>query len=264
MSDVFARISDADLDGLIAGLRSGRVCPPYPNLQIARVIPSPLLSGIVREEISQLALLEFSPEQIAKVLELIKKNRINDCNDRFPFDLVTSGPEAPGITNRETSVVVRELFSHAKDSVLVVGYAVHQGQQVFQSLAFRMKEIPNLKVQFFLNIPRPEGDMTPSEILIARFKQRFKDNQWPVDCPLPEVFYDPRSISYEQPVRSSLHAKCVVVDSEQVFISSANFTEAGQNRNVEVGLSIKNRWLANQVIRHFTLLSEHNLALRAF
>jgi hypothetical protein len=43
------------------------------------------------------------------------------------IDLVTTGPEPGGITNRDTSVVVRELFAHAKESVLVVGYAVYQG-----------------------------------------------------------------------------------------------------------------------------------------
>jgi phosphatidylserine/phosphatidylglycerophosphate/cardiolipin synthase-like enzyme len=30
----------------------------------------------------------------------------------------------------------------------------------------------------------------------------------------------------------SLHAKCIAVDNEQVFVSSANFTEAGQDRNI--------------------------------
>ena len=33
-----------------------------------------------------------------------------------------------------------------------------------------------------------------------------------------------------------MHAKCVVADSRHVFVSSANFTEAAQERNVEIGL----------------------------
>ena len=64
-------------------------------------------------------------------------------------------------------------------------------------------------------------------------------------------------------VRSSLHAKCVVVDAEHVFVSSANFTEAGQERNIEVGLNIRSEWLAKRLIRHFKLLHEHGLAVRA-
>jgi phosphatidylserine/phosphatidylglycerophosphate/cardiolipin synthase-like enzyme len=81
---------------------------------------------------------------------------------------------------------------------------------------------------------------------------------------LPEVYYDPRSVADDEPVRSSLHAKCVVVDSEHVFVSSANFTEAGQQRNIEVGLSIRSKWLAQRLIQHFKLLQEHRLTERAF
>jgi phosphatidylserine/phosphatidylglycerophosphate/cardiolipin synthase-like enzyme len=59
-------------------------------------------------------------------------------------------------------------------------------------------------------------------------------------------------------------AKCVVVDAEQVLVSSANFTKAGQERNIEVGLKIQSPWLAQRLIRHFELLREHGLVVRAF
>jgi phosphatidylserine/phosphatidylglycerophosphate/cardiolipin synthase-like enzyme len=80
---------------------------------------------------------------------------------------------------------------------------------------------------------------------------------------LPEIYYDPRSLAIDAPEQSALHAKCVVVDSENVFISSANFTEAAQQRNIEVGLSIRSQSLAEQLLQHFTLLHERNLAMRA-
>ena len=61
------------------------------------------------------------------------RSRRLDANDLV--DLVCTGPEAPGTANRDTGVVVRELFSSACDSVLVAGYAVYQGREVFRSLA---------------------------------------------------------------------------------------------------------------------------------
>ena len=198
------------------------------------------------------------------MLELLEKDRSEGRSTEPPIDLVTSGPEAPGISSRDTSVVVRELFAHAQKSVLVVGYAVYQGRRVFEALAQRMKELPDLEVQLFLNIARPDKDTMGAEILVTRYAQRFRDSQWPSGCRLPEVYYDPRSIADDQPVRSSLHAKCVVVDAERVFVSSANFTEAGQERNIEVGLNIESEWLAKRLIRHFRLLHEHGLAVRAF
>jgi hypothetical protein len=35
----------------------------------------------------------------------------------------------------------------------------------------------------------------------------------------------------------SLQIRCITVDNEQIFVSSANFTE-GQDRNIEVGLLV--------------------------
>lgn len=263
MIEAFSNLSDTDVQALISGLRSGRITDPFSELQIMRIISDENGTKIA-EGLKSLESLNFNPAQIATALELVLHDRrVRESTDSL-IDLVTSGPEAPGITNRDTSIVVREMFAHAKQSVLVVGYAVYQGQQVFQSLARRMEEIPDLDVKFFLNISRPDRDQTTSEILVSRFKQRFTDSQWPAGCRLPEVYYDPRSIADSEQVRSSLHAKCIVTDSEQVFVSSANFTEAGQERNIEIGLSIRNQWLSQRIIRHFLQLRDNELAIRAF
>jgi phosphatidylserine/phosphatidylglycerophosphate/cardiolipin synthase-like enzyme len=127
-----------------------------------------------------------------------------------------------------------------------------------------MEEKPDLEVEMFLDIPRPAGDGSPSAVLVSRFGQRFRESQWPRGHRLPRVYYDPRSVDAESPVRSSLHAKCIVVDGEQVFVSSANFTEAGQQRNIEVGLNIESPRLAGRLTRHFKHLHSHGLAARAF
>lgn len=261
MTAAFSRLNDADLRELVAALKSRRVTAPYTELQVNRVL-SPKLAADVAASLEQLATLGFGEQQIATTLDLLLRDRSDGRKNEPPIDLVTSGPEAPGIANRDTAVVVRELFAHAKKSVLVVGYAVYQGASVFEALAQRMEKIPELDVRLFLNIARPDNNTTPAEILLSQFKQRFCDSQWPKGCQLPAVYYDPRSVAEDK--RSSLHAKCVVVDAEQVFVSSANFTKAGQERNIEVGLKIQSPWLAGRLIRHFQLLHENGLAVRAF
>ncbi|MBA2116689.1 DISARM system phospholipase D-like protein DrmC [Bremerella alba] len=263
MNGCLEKLSNSDLQTLVSALRSERLAPPYTALQVARFVPASVVDS-TRSSLAELVEQGFSEKQIATAIELIVEDRLGRQGSKPPIDLVTSGPEAPGITNRDTSVVVRELFSHANDSVIVIGYAVYQGQQVFEALARRMEQIPSLHVQFFLNVPRTDADTTSSEILIARFKQRFKDKHWPTGCRLPEVYYDPRSVADDVPVRSSLHAKCIVVDSRKVFVSSANFTEAGQERNIEVGLRIDSKWLAGQITNHFRQLFNHGFAKRAF
>jgi phosphatidylserine/phosphatidylglycerophosphate/cardiolipin synthase-like enzyme len=59
-----------------------------------------------------------------------------------------------------------------------------------------------------------------------------------------------------------LHAKCVVVDRQVVFVSSANFTEAAQERNIEVGLLSRSPALATQVAGHFQSLAAAGVLLQ--
>ncbi len=263
MKGELSDVSTGDLKSLIAAVRAGRLTAPYSDLQVRRIVPAAVANS-VRTVLVRLEREGFSATQIGVACELILADRLDFGAPEPPVDLVTSGPDAPGIANRDTAVVVRELFAHAEQTVLVIGYAVCQGQRVFRELATRMDERPGLQVQFFLNISRPDRDTAPPEILVSRFARRFRERQWPAGSRLPEVFYDPRSLADLGTVRSSLHAKCVVVDSRHVFVSSANFTEAGQKRNIEVGLKIESRSLARQITAHFRQLHAHGLAQKAF
>ena len=261
MNAALSQLNDADLGELVSAIRSNRVTAPYSELQVGRFLSPRFVAGVAGA-LQEFQHRGFDGQQIATTLELLLHDRKASRTVTSPIDLVTSGPEAPGITNADTAVVVRELFAHAERSVLVVGYAVYQGQSVFESLARRMEQNPELEVRLFLDIARPYQDSTASAILVSRFARRFRDTQWPAGLPLPEVYYDPRSVDDNGLVRSSLHAKCVVVDCEQVFVSSANFTEAAQERNIEVGLKIQSAWLAERLTRHFRLLREHGLLAR--
>ncbi len=263
MNDAFSRLSSKDLRLIANGLRSGRLTLPATRLQIGRIFQGEVCAALATK-LSELSAFGFSAQQVAVLIDSMLQDReLFRHSDPTGIDLVTSGPEAPGITNRDTSVVVREMFAHAKQSVTVIGYAVYQGQKVFEALARRMDSKPELQVALFLNISRGDGDTTKSEILVSRYVERFKSNQWPKGSRLPIVYYDPRSVSDDTPIRSSLHAKCVVVDESDVFVSSANFTEAGQERNIEVGLKLDNAWLARKLVEHFKKMAETGQFRRA-
>lgn len=263
MSAGLETIDDRTLAAIIAGLRSGRLAPPFTALQFGQYA-SPAAAAGAAAVAQDMADRGMSGETVAAALDLVLEDRRRRGDSTGAVDLVTSGPEAPGVANRDTGVVVREMFRHASLSVLVVGYAVYQGRRVFEALAERMAQNPGLEVRLFLNVPRGDGDTTKKEVLLARFATRFKESQWPEGARLPEVFYDPRSVADEVPVRSSLHAKCVVVDEREVFVSSANFTEAAQERNIEVGLRIDSQPLARQLLTHFSLLRQHGLVQKLF
>ncbi len=74
------------------------------------------------------------------------------------------------------------------------------------------------------------------------------------------MYYDPRSLDLDGPA-GVLHAKAVVVDDEAVFVTSANLTEAALDRNIEVGLLVRDRALAATVSSHFRGLIDRGLLL---
>lgn len=247
------KLHEADLQQLCVALRAGRLVNPFGAISLQRVVSSEVAQQL-SPELRELADAGFSAHQIATLVDALLADRALRPRAEDQFELVTTGPEPPGVTNRDTRVVVRDLFASANTSVIVVGYAVYQGQQVFKALAERMASHPALDVQLFLDVQRPPGDTSAMDELVRRFVARFKSSQWPLDGALPRVHYDPRSLDMENAKRACLHAKCIVVDRHTVFISSANFTEAAQERNIEVGLLVQSPSLAERIIQHFTAL----------
>ena len=175
----------------------------------------------------------LSAEHLAFFLEILATER-NSQRTGEDVELVSTGPEAAGFPARDTRIVVRELFRQAERSVLIAGYAVYQGHDVFSGLAEKMDANPDLVVRMFLNVERPFGDTSKASEILRRFTEHFKAREWP-GSRYPEVYYDARSLNLDGSKRASLHAKCVVVDERVAFVSSANFTEAAHVRNIEVG-----------------------------
>lgn len=263
MTSDFAKLPDCDLRSIAAALRSGRLAAPYTALALQRIV-SAHVAEATAEQLRRLHEQGFSPAQINAVVDLLLHDRSQRPAAEDLIQLVTTGPEAGGTANRDTAVVVRELFATAEESVLVAGYAVYQGHRVFRALADRMQARPTLDVRMYLDVRRPPGDTSSVAEVVMRFADRFRQYDWPKDRPLPAVYYFPLSLEDSPEKRAALHAKCVVVDSEAVFVSSANFTEAAQERNIEVGLLIRSAPLAQRIVQQFNSLAAEGLLRPVF
>jgi hypothetical protein len=255
--DALDSLTDANLMALAGALRSGRLQPPYAALSIQRNIPATQASEIGLR-LQHLHEEGMQPQHLALLLETILRTRLSLPQEAELVDLVWTGPETLGVTNLDTAVVVRDLFGAAEAEVLVVGFAVYQGRSVFQRLAERMEERSGLRVKLFLNVPRQLGDTSLPDQVVRRFAHHFRTQEWPGEN-FPELYYDPRSLDTDAVKRSSLHAKCVVVDRRLALVTSANFTEAAQTRNIEVGALVRCERFAARLAAHFETLAEVGL-----
>lgn len=64
-------------------------------------------------------------------------------------------------------------------------------------------------------------------------------------------------------LRAVLHAKCVVIDGRTAFVSSTNFTQAAQERNIEVGVLVRSQIVADRLTDFFAALNATGEVRRA-
>ncbi len=237
----------ADLRAVAAALAAGRVEAPCSPLALRGLVSAEQAEAFA-PNLAAMAARGCTGAALVAALEWLAAELEARSQPDGAVQLVASGPEPAA---RSTAVVARDLFAHAQESVLVAGYAVHQGRSVFAALAQRMESTPNLRVRLFLDVRRGPGDTSAVGAVLARFAQRLWTQQWPSQSHRPEVFYDPRSLADGPGNRAALHAKCAVVDARRVFVTSANWTEAAQQRNIELGLLLDSPPTAARITTFF-------------
>ncbi|MEB3214638.1 MAG: hypothetical protein VKN72_00035 [Nostocales cyanobacterium 94392] len=164
----FLKLSRPNLDKLATALLTGRLSPPFLISSILNYVPVNLSQEIV-DELNSLNSQGVGCKHMAYTLRLLAEEKENSQRIRDRINLVWTGPEITGSRSRDTSVVVRELFSKAKKSVLISSFAIDKGekaQRLFEVLAQRMEVDPELDVQMFLNIQRPHQSKVAESILL--------------------------------------------------------------------------------------------------
>jgi len=108
------------------------------------------------------------------------------------------------------------------------------------------------------NIERRHGDTSAGDAITSRFSTDFKKD-WR-GTRRPQV-YDPRPVDPGDGPGAVLHAMAVVQDNEQDFLTSANVTPNPLERDIEAGLLVNDRSLAQTLASHFQFLIDNGLVM---
>jgi phosphatidylserine/phosphatidylglycerophosphate/cardiolipin synthase-like enzyme len=165
-------------------------------------------------------------------------------------------------------VVLAELFAKARQHVLVAGYSFDRGANLpalhdamvghgvtadffvdIQQLLERLKAAARTSNLDWGLLSTPLDNARDSLERGRAAVVLFYQLMWPMGEPRPTVYFDPRTA--ERGSLVSLHAKCVVIDHEYTLITSANFTDRGQTRNLEAGVAIEDRGFAASLERQW-------------
>jgi phosphatidylserine/phosphatidylglycerophosphate/cardiolipin synthase-like enzyme len=257
--DALHALPTGSLVALAASLRSGMLSAGITRFGVQQAAGAD--SEAVEAALLELAAAEFSPKQMSTVVQAIADTRATQPDVSTLFGLVLSGPDLPGVPTADTAAVVQRLIAGAEREILMVGYAVHNGRELFKPLAERMEATPSIQVTFCLDISRPFGDTSSDEEIVRRFATEFRRAHWPWKR-VPRIYFDPRALIRGGEQRACLHAKCIVVDRARALVTSANFTEAAQHRNIEAGLLVQHRAMAGRIASYFEgLMARADLAV---
>lgn len=168
------------------------------------------------------------------------------------LDLVWTGPEARVATARDTAVLVSELFASARRHVLIAGFSFDHGDRILAPLHAAMRD-HGVLTDIFIDF------VAGSQVAAA--VTRFLTRNWTMGPPYPRLQYDPRTLDPNE--RASLHAKCIVVDGRRTLITSANFTDRGHSRNVELGVLIDDPEFGARVVAQWRALVDEGVFVAA-
>lgn len=251
-------------------MTTSRASLKHVSTNVLEQLRDAIASGLIKPPVDRAALVGFGVRHQLEAIEgALAGHKTAAClavldvtlaerEDRRPTpELVWTGPEAPAGTARDTAVVLRELFEGARESVILAGYSFDHARDVLAPLYHAM-QVHHADARFFVDLPQVEhGDDVSAHV--AKHLGGFLASNWPFGDPRPRLYYDKRAL-HPGPPFCSLHAKCVVVDGARAFVSSANFTQRGQERNIEVGVLIEDASFAGYLAGQWQGLIETGIA----
>ena len=136
--------------------------------------------------------------------------------------LVSTTPKISHEESDRTDLMFKELFLKAKKSITVVGYTMTNDKHVKEifKIIKSNSNIKELDIKFIF-------DGTSDARRIIR-------KNWGEEKPYPKIFTykGEERVGYQ----SWLHAKVLIIDSNEILITSANFTGQGMQRSIEMGI----------------------------
>jgi cardiolipin synthase len=145
-------------------------------------------------------------------------------------ELVWTGPTFPSAGLRSTEQVLLDLIRSAKLTLFIVTFAAYKIQSLVDALNDAIQR--GVRIVFVLESHDDSNgkvSFDPALALTSFGAMKAAVYVWPLE----------KRLQNSKGQHGSLHAKFVVADQANLFISSANLTEYALNLNIELGVLIR-------------------------
>jgi phosphatidylserine/phosphatidylglycerophosphate/cardiolipin synthase-like enzyme len=147
------------------------------------------------------------------------------------------------------------MFEEAREDVIVTSYVFYEARELLAPLAARCNANPDFRARFIVDLSHQRKHRDePLPVVANRFRREFLEQFWS-GTRAPEFWHDPRVFETEGRRETGvMHAKTVVIDNTAALITSANFTEAEQGRNIEAGVTLRHVHQVERLRKYFERL----------
>lgn len=186
--------------------------------------------------------------ELASALHLLSVNRKKN-KDRKKIELVWTGPTSR-IPVRQTRQVLSQLISGAQKELLIVSFVVFKIPDILELLKAALKR--GVTITCVFESPEESGGKISF--------QGFSDFNDEILKQIKILIWNKemRPISPEGKI-GTLHAKVAIADQKVSFISSANLTVNAMTLNMELGLLLNDKSIAQEIIEHFEQLIQDGI-----
>ncbi|MFA0888187.1 MAG: DISARM system phospholipase D-like protein DrmC [Synergistales bacterium] len=156
------------------------------------------------------------------------------------LELVWTGPKTPYVPTRRTEQVLLQLIGGAKNHIFLASFVVHELPTIVLTLQEAMTR--GVKVQMLLESSKGEGGSLSIDI-IGKMREVL---------PSAEVYAWKKKDGLF--AEGKVHAKIVVSDGREAFVTSANLTKYALEKNIEAGVLIHGGQLPEELAMHLEYL----------
>lgn len=172
---------------------------------------------------------------------------------RTKAEICWSGPTESLQGFRTTSAAYTELMSKAKQSVLILTFSIGEVASLRTSLEAALRRDVDVRIVLEdFDVFSQESRREKIQNFGAEVVEHAQIFVWPVA----------NRRNHEGRIFGSMHVKCLVTDAEAMLITSANWSGAAMQDNMELGVVLRDRELPVRLISHFDRLITNGLLVR--
>ncbi len=163
---------------------------------------------------------------------------------RGSLELVWTGPKTDLVPTRNTEQVLCEVIDIAKHRLFLVSFVAYEVPRIIKSLREAIDR--QVRVDILLESSIEKGGNVDVDSVMTMKNA----------VPMANIFVGNYNVGKKNSklIGGSVHAKCAVADGKLAFITSANLSKAAMDRNMELGVLVREGHLPDQLHRHLEAL----------